>query len=46
MDKRIASADNRIANLRDGMTILMGGFVSAAFRKISLALCVAKAPRT
>ncbi len=26
MDKRIASADTAIANLRDGMTILMGGF--------------------
>ncbi len=26
MDKRIASADAAIANLRDGMTILMGGF--------------------
>jgi 3-oxoacid CoA-transferase subunit A len=26
MDKRIASADEAIANLRDGMTVLMGGF--------------------
>src|SRR5208283_2016968 len=26
MDKRIASPDGAIANLRDGMTILMGGF--------------------
>lgn len=26
MDKRIASADAAIANLRDGMTVLMGGF--------------------
>ncbi len=26
MDKRIASADQAIANLQDGMTILMGGF--------------------
>jgi len=26
MDKRIASPDEAIANLRDGMTILMGGF--------------------
>jgi len=26
MDKRIASPDDAIANLRDGMTILMGGF--------------------
>jgi len=26
MDKRIASADLAIANLRDGMTLLMGGF--------------------
>jgi len=26
MDKRVASADAAIANLRDGMTILMGGF--------------------
>jgi 3-oxoacid CoA-transferase subunit A len=26
MDKRIASADQAIANLRDGMTVLMGGF--------------------
>ena len=26
MDKRIASADDAIANLRDGMTVLMGGF--------------------
>jgi len=26
MDKRIPSADSAIANLRDGMTILMGGF--------------------
>src|SRR5258707_1196260 len=26
MDKRIASADTAIENLRDGMTILMGGF--------------------
>ena len=26
MDKRIASADAALANLRDGMTILMGGF--------------------
>jgi 3-oxoacid CoA-transferase subunit A len=26
MDKRIASADDAVANLRDGMTILMGGF--------------------
>jgi len=26
VDKRIASADAAIANLRDGMTILMGGF--------------------
>ena len=26
MDKRIASADAAIANLKDGMTILMGGF--------------------
>src|SRR3974390_1268964 len=26
MDKRIASAELTIANLRDGMTILMGGF--------------------
>jgi 3-oxoacid CoA-transferase subunit A len=26
MDKRISSADEAIANLRDGMTILMGGF--------------------
>jgi 3-oxoacid CoA-transferase subunit A len=26
MDKRIASPDSAIANLRDGMTILMGGF--------------------
>ena len=26
MDKRIASPDAAIANLRDGMTILMGGF--------------------
>jgi 3-oxoacid CoA-transferase subunit A len=26
MDKRIASADEGIANLRDGMTIMMGGF--------------------
>jgi 3-oxoacid CoA-transferase subunit A len=26
MDKRIASADDGIANLRDGMTIMMGGF--------------------
>lgn len=26
MDKRIATADAAIANLRDGMTILMGGF--------------------
>ena len=26
MDKRIASADMAIANLRDGMTVLMGGF--------------------
>ena len=26
MDKRIASADTAIANLCDGMTILMGGF--------------------
>jgi len=26
MDKRIASPDKAIANLRDGMTILMGGF--------------------
>ncbi len=26
MDKRIASAEEAIANLRDGMTVLMGGF--------------------
>lgn len=26
MDKRIASPDDAIANLRDGMTVLMGGF--------------------
>ena len=26
MDKRIASPDSAVANLRDGMTILMGGF--------------------
>src|SRR6202049_3721744 len=26
MDKRIASADSALVNLRDGMTILMGGF--------------------
>src|SRR5262249_60779690 len=26
MDKRIASADAAIANLKDGMTVLMGGF--------------------
>ena len=26
MDKRISSADTALANLRDGMTILMGGF--------------------
>ena len=26
MDKRVASADAAIANLRDGMTVLMGGF--------------------
>lgn len=26
MDKRIASADEAIANLRDGMTVLIGGF--------------------
>ncbi len=26
MDKRIASADDAIANLCDGMTVLMGGF--------------------
>jgi 3-oxoacid CoA-transferase subunit A len=26
MDKRVASADQAIANLQDGMTILMGGF--------------------
>jgi 3-oxoacid CoA-transferase subunit A len=26
MDKRVASADEAIANLRDGMTVLMGGF--------------------
>jgi 3-oxoacid CoA-transferase subunit A len=26
MDKRIASADEAIVNLRDGMTVLMGGF--------------------
>jgi 3-oxoacid CoA-transferase subunit A len=26
MDKRIASADEGIANLRDGMTVMMGGF--------------------
>ena len=26
MDKRIASPDAALANLRDGMTILMGGF--------------------
>ena len=34
MDKRIASADDAIANLRDGMTLLMGGFGFAGFRKI------------
>jgi acyl-CoA hydrolase len=26
MDKRVASADAAIANLQDGMTVLMGGF--------------------
>jgi 3-oxoacid CoA-transferase subunit A len=26
MDKRIASADAAIAGLKDGMTVLMGGF--------------------
>jgi 3-oxoacid CoA-transferase subunit A len=26
MDKRVASAEAAVANLRDGMTILMGGF--------------------
>ena len=44
MDKRIVSADVGIENLRDGMTILMGGFGLCGIPENLIAACSVRAP--
>lgn len=45
MDKRIASADLAVANLRDGMTVLMGGFGLCGIPENLIAAVLAKGTR-
>jgi 3-oxoacid CoA-transferase subunit A len=45
MDKRISSAEQAIANLRDGMTLLMGGFGLCGIPEKLIAAVLAKGTR-